>query len=91
MAGILRDMNLKAIIDKVADEADDFLAGASNRAEARAGIAELLNADYAQLSAEDKTLVTDRVMAILEEEDFFVGIGSGRKSDDDDEAEGADE
>lgn len=70
-------MNLNAIIDKVADEADDFLAGASNRSEARAGIAELLNADYPQLSPADKARVTDGVMAILEDEDFFAGVGAG--------------
>lgn len=69
-------MDLHAIIDKVADEADDFLAGASNRSEARAGIAELLNADYPQLSAADKAKVTEGVMHILEDEDFFTGVRS---------------
>jgi len=84
-------MNLNAIIDKVADGADDFLAGASNRSEARAGIAELLNADYPQLSQEDKTRVTEGVMAILEDEDFFVGIGSGGGDEDDEEQDAADD
>lgn len=83
-------MNLNAIIDEVADGADDFLAGASNRSEARAGIAELLNADYPQLSQAEKSQVTDGVMAILESEDFFVGIGSGG-SKDDDELDAADD
>lgn len=90
-ADILRDMNLNAIIDKVADGADDFLAGASNRSEARAGIAELLNADYPQLSQEDKTRVTEGVMAILEDEDFFVGIGSGGGDEDDEEQDATDD
>ena len=67
-------MDLHAIIDEVADEADDFLAGASNRSEARAGIAELLNADYPGLSPTDRVKVTEGVMAILEHEDFFASV-----------------
>lgn len=69
-------MNLHAIIDEVADEADDFLAGANNRSEARAGIAERLTIGYPQLPPADRAKVTEAVMAILEEEDFFVG-GAG--------------
>lgn len=82
-------MNLNAIMDEVADAADDFLAGASNRSEARAGIAELLNADYPQLSAVEKNRVVEGVMAILEEEDFFANIGPGGEAavSDDDEAD----
>lgn len=70
-------MNLHAIIERVADEADDFLAGASNRSEARAGIAELLNADYPHLAPADRVQVTNGVMKILEEEDFFSGVSAG--------------
>lgn len=82
-------MNLHAIIEKVADGADDFLAGASNRSEARAGIAELLNADYPQLSPADRAKVVEGVMAILEKEDFFTGTGPGDAAavGDDDEAD----
>ena len=83
-------MNLHAIIDKVADEADDFLAGASNRSEARAGIAELLNADYPQLEPVEKAKVIEGVMAILEEEDFFVS-GPGGEATVSDDAEDEDE
>jgi hypothetical protein len=82
-------MNLHAIMDEVADAADDFLAGASNRSEARAGIAELLNADYPQLTPADKAQVIAGVMAILEEEEFFVDLGrQGEMSvSEDDEAQ----
>jgi hypothetical protein len=81
-------MNLHAIIEKVSDEADDFLAGASNRSEARAGIAELLNAQYRQLSPEERAQVVTGVMAILEEEDFFTGTpGNEAAVGDDDEAD----
>jgi hypothetical protein len=31
-------MNLRSIIEDIASQADDFLEGASNRAEARAGV-----------------------------------------------------
>ena len=81
-------MNLHAIIDEVADEADDFLAGASNRSEARAGIAELLTADYPQLSSADRTKVVEGVMAILEAEDFFAGVGSAAGAEEDEQADG---
>lgn len=63
--------NLRPIIDEIANQADEFLAGASDRAQARAGIAELLTMDYAQLNPEDRTAVISGVMSVLEEEDFF--------------------
>lgn len=64
-------MDLSSIIDKIASQADDFLAGAADRKEARAGIAELINADYPELKPADRKRVAEAVMAILEEEDFF--------------------
>ncbi len=64
-------MSLERVLDEIASQADDFLARASNRAQARAGIAELLNADYPQLTAAEREKVTVGVMAILEAEDFF--------------------
>jgi len=64
-------MNLAAIIDEIASQADDFLAGATDRAHGRAGIAELINMDYPHLSDDDRKRVTDGVMALLEAEDFF--------------------
>ncbi|MFA5058191.1 MAG: hypothetical protein WC485_08775 [Opitutaceae bacterium] len=74
-------MNLDRIIDEIASQADDFLAEASNRKEARAGVAELVNADYAALGAADRTAVIERVMAILDREGFFESDRAGGMSD----------
>lgn len=64
-------MNLSAIISEIADQADEFLAGVTDRAQARAGIAELINMDYFTLGPADRTAVTDGVMAALDAEGFF--------------------
>ncbi len=64
-------MELRRIIDEIACQADDFLAGAADRREARAGIAELINADYPGLAPADREKVAAAVMAILEGEGFF--------------------
>jgi len=63
--------DLRPIIDEIASQADDFLAGSTDRAHARAGIAELLNMDYSALAPADRATVTEAVMAVLEAEDFF--------------------
>lgn len=64
-------MDLRSIIEAIAIQADDFLAGAANRKEARAGIDELINADHPQLSPGDRQKIAEGVMAILEDEGFF--------------------
>lgn len=64
-------MNLDAIIAEIADQADEFLAGVTDRAQARAGIAELINMDWFTLNPADRKAVTDGVMAALEAEEFF--------------------
>jgi len=79
-------MDLRSIIEDIASQADDFLAGATSREQARAGIAELLNADYFQLGPADCKKVTDAVMAILEHEDFFGTEFAGGAFDEDEEA-----
>ncbi len=81
-------MNLREIIDHIASQADDFLAGASNRAEARAGVNELINADYFSLTPAERQTVADGVMAILEDEGFFEaepGGGAGDTEEDEEE------
>lgn len=71
-------MDLRGIVEEIAGQADDFLAGAANRREARAGIAELLTAAHPQLAPAERSQVIEKVMAILEEEGFFeVGLGGG--------------
>ena len=67
------DGALQAIIDQIADQADETLAGAANRAEARAGIEEVITADYLHLLPPERALVVAGVMAILESEGFFEG------------------
>ena len=64
-------MNLSALIDHIAAQADEFLEGFSGRADARAGIQELLTAQHNSLSEEERRHVTDGVMSILEDEGFF--------------------
>jgi hypothetical protein len=63
--------DLRPIIDEIANQADDFLAGVSDRAQARAGISELLTMDYSHLNPADRTIVITCVMSVLEHEDFF--------------------
>ncbi len=63
--------DLPSIIDEIAKQADDFLAGVQDRAQAKAGISELLTMDYFDLDANDRAIVVKGVMAVLEEEDFF--------------------
>lgn len=79
--------DLRPIIDEIASQADDFLAGTRDRAQAKAGIAELLTMDYAQLNPTDRTVVIAGVMSVLEEEDFFGTefVGDAFGDDDSDE------
>jgi hypothetical protein len=64
-------MNLRPIIDDIAGQADDFLADCKDRVQARAGIAEFLTMEHPRLASADRKTITEHVMAILEEEDFF--------------------
>ncbi len=64
-------MNLAAITAEIVDQADDFLAGLTDRPGARAAIATLIDADYFTLSAADQKTVTDSVIAALEADEFF--------------------
>lgn len=62
---------LGSIIHEIAARADDFLAGTTDRSQARAGISELLTMDYSFLEPSDRALVVDAVMRVLQDEDFF--------------------
>jgi hypothetical protein len=64
-------MHLSALIDEIAAQADDFLDGFTGRADARAGIQELLTAQHNSLTEAERKHVTDGVMSILEDEGFF--------------------
>lgn len=63
--------DLRPIIDEIANRADDFLAGTQDRAQARAGVEEVITMDYPTLNPADRTIVITGVMSVLEEEDFF--------------------
>lgn len=79
----------QGIIDEIANQADDFLAGVRDRAQAKAGISELLTMDYPELNPDERTAVTAGVMKVLEEEDFFNGefVGDPFSDSDEDEEE----
>jgi hypothetical protein len=78
---------LEPIIHEIASQADDFLAGARDRAQGKAGISELLTMDYPQLAPEERAQVVSGVMALLEDEDFFGTEFVGDAFSDDDETE----
>ena len=79
-------MTLGAIINDIADQADDFLDGVTKRDEARAAISEQLTIKYPKLEGSDRAKVVDGVLAILNEEGFFE-LGSSSAGDDEVEAE----
>lgn len=64
-------MHLRALIDSIADEADDFLEGVTSRAQARAAISEVITLRAAHLNGIDRKHVTDGVMSLLEREGVF--------------------
>lgn len=75
-------MTPQAIIHDIALRADDVLAGASNRAQARAGIEELITLDYLFLTPAERHHVVVGVMAVLEREGFFDTVpGTGEDDD----------
>lgn len=64
-------MHLAAIIAEIADQADEFLKGVTDRAQARAAIAEQINLDFFELNPIDRKTVIEGVIATLEAEEFF--------------------
>ena len=79
--------DLRPIIDEIANRADDFLAGTTDRSQARAGIEEVITMDYAGLTPLGRSLVVTGVMVVLEEEDFFGTEFVGDPFRDEDEPE----
>jgi hypothetical protein len=80
--------DLRPIIDEIANRADDFLAGTSDRAQARAGIEEVITMDYSGLTPPNRSLVVAGVMRVLEDEDFFGIEFVGDPFSEEDESEG---
>jgi hypothetical protein len=81
--------DLRPIIDDIANQADDFLADASDRKQARAGVEEFVTMEHGQLAPVDRKKVVDGVMAVLEAEDFFDTefVGDAFKDDGDERDE----
>jgi hypothetical protein len=69
-------MNVQSIIESLAGRADELLSDAQNRKEARTLIGEVLTKENPKLSGVERQHVTDGVMEILEEEEFFEGSGT---------------
>ena len=70
-------MELNAVIARICDEADDFLAGVTKRDEAQAGIAEFLTIRYGQLAPADRKAAAEQALRILEREGFFERTAGG--------------
>lgn len=84
-------MNVQAIINTTADDADEFLAGISTMTEARAAIREHLKARHPELTPDESTRATAGILAILEEEGFFDGTAGAESFDDGDSGGGSDD
>ena len=80
-------MNLRPIIDEIASQAEDFLKGITDRKRARAELTEFIALEYSGLIPGDRKIVTDAVMAFLEEENVFEGGFAGHSFADEVDAE----
>ena len=80
-------MNLRPIIDEIASQAEDFLKGITDRKIARAELTEFIALEYSGLIPGDRKIVTDAVMAFLEEENVFEGGFAGHSFADEVEAD----
>ena len=64
-------VDLRLIIEDIANRAEEFLGDTRDRTHARAGIEEVITMDYSVLNVADRKVVVSGVMGVLEEEDFF--------------------
>ncbi len=64
-------MNLKGLMDEIANEADSFLAEVDGRKETREALADYVQDNYPDLSHREQNVVVSGVLSILEGEDFF--------------------
>jgi len=79
--------NLKALVDGIANQADELLAGCTSRFDANTTILEYLTAKHRNMSLADRRTVAAQVLAILQNEGFFEsGPADAWDSDDGDEA-----
>ncbi len=80
-------LNLKPIIDDIANQADAFLDGITARSDARTAISEQLTIRYRALSGIERSKVIDGVLAILDDEGLFKLGTNDTLSDEEDGAE----
>ena len=80
-------MNLRPIIDEISSQSEDFLKGMTDRQKARAELTEFIALEYSGLIPSDRKIVTDTVMAFLEEENVFDGGFAGHSFNDECEAD----
>ena len=80
-------MNLRPIIDEISSQSEDFLKGMTDRQKARAELTEFIALEYSGLIPGDRKIVTDTVMAFLEEENVFDGGFAGHSFNDECEAD----
>jgi hypothetical protein len=64
-------MDLDAITNEVADQADEILSGISDRKDARTTLSEHIQANHSEMPPDDRLIVVRGIMAILDKEDFF--------------------
>jgi hypothetical protein len=77
-------MDLRAIVNEICDQADEFLGDVARRDEARAGISEWLTMHHAKLPPADKKTIVDQSMRVLDNEGFFSAAAGGGSVDKDD-------
>jgi hypothetical protein len=80
-------MNLRPTIDEISSQAEDFLKGITDRTRARAELTEFIALEYSGIIPADRKIVTDAVMAFLEEENVFEGGFAGHSFADEVDAE----
>ncbi len=83
-------MELNHIIAEITDQADEFLGRDTDREHARAALAALIERDYFELTAADRTTVIAGVMTALDAEERFgmEFVGDPFKDDPESEKEG---
>jgi len=60
-----------SIVTDICDHADEFLAGVTKRADAKAGIEEWLTIHHLQLHPDERAVIIREAMGVLESEEFF--------------------
>lgn len=64
-------MEIKSIVSDICDHADEFLAGVTKRADAKAGIEEWLTIHHLSLQPDERAVIIRHAMDVLEHEEFF--------------------